>query len=114
MCVAVSAVSILSLLISGLGTSSSQTPGCNRTSTVDRQGCNRNVFRQVWPEVEPSSDGNTKHIFFGLMMSFGGDFRSHGAVPAVQVALKLINEDRDLLPGHTLHYTLLDSQVAIK
>ena len=109
-CVATYAVAILSLLILELRTSSSQMQGCSRT--VDRQGCNRNVFRQTWPEVVDKGDGN-EDIFFGLMMSFGGDYRSHGAVPAVQVALELINKDSSLLPGYTLHYTLLDSQVYI-
>ena len=93
---------LLSLSIATLGLSQSTLSG-------QMQGCSRSVYRQVWPEVVNDSDPS--NLFFGLMMSFGGDYRSHGAVPAVQVALEQINNDSDLLPGYTLHYALLDSQV---
>lgn len=45
-------------------------------------------------------------------MSFGGAFNSSGAVPGIQVALDLINNDTDLLPGYRLGYQLMDSQVS--
>jgi len=50
-------------------------------------------------------------LYLQLIMSFGGSFTSSGVVPAVQVALDQINRRADMLPGYTLHYTLLDSQV---
>ena len=50
---------------------------------------------------------------FGLIMSFGGNIDSSGAVPGVRVALDRINSDSSLLPGYSLHYALSDSQVAI-
>ena len=52
-----------------------------------------------------------KPIVFGLIVSFGGSFNSSGAVPGVRVALDMINNKTDLLPGYTLHYALADSQV---
>lgn len=45
------------------------------------------------------------------MLSFGGGFASAAAIPGVQIALDLINEDEYLLPGYTLHYSISDSQV---
>ena len=50
-------------------------------------------------------------LFIGLMLSFGGGFVSAAAIPGVQIALDLINEDEYLLPGYTLHYSISDSQV---
>ena len=46
-----------------------------------------------------------------LLQSFGGSFNSSGGVAGVQVALDLINNNLDLLPGYSLHYTLTDTQV---
>ena len=56
------------------------------------------------------TDGHTP-IVFGLIVSFGGSFNSSGAVPGVRVALDMINNKTDLLPGYSLHYALSDSQV---
>ena len=70
-------------------------------------------FRDVYPPQTLGSNANDERVplFFGLMMSFGGDVKSSGAIPGVQVALDAINNQPDLLPGYTLHYTLTDSQV---
>ena len=50
-------------------------------------------------------------LTFALLQSFGGSFNSSGGVAGVQVALDLINNNPDLLPGYTLHYSLTDTQV---
>ena len=70
-------------------------------------------YLQVYPGTDPSGETSVgiKSLYFALMMSFGGDFRSSGAIPGVQVALDQINRDPTLLPGYQLHYTLTDSQV---
>ena len=70
-------------------------------------------YLQVYPGVDPSGETSVgiKSLYFALMMSFGGDYRSSGAIPGVQVALDQINSDPTLLPGYQLHYTLTDSQV---
>ena len=52
-----------------------------------------------------------KPLVFGLIMSFGGNFDSSGAIAGVRVALDRINNVSSLLPGYTLHYALSDSQV---
>ena len=57
---------------------------------------------------------NTTHLYFGLMMSFGGSFKSSGVIPGVQMALDLVNNrTSDILSGYTLHYILRDSQVRL-
>ena len=70
-------------------------------------------YLQVYPDTDPSRETSVglKSLYFALMMSFGGDYRSSGAIPGVQVALDQINSDPTLLPGYQLHYTLTDSQV---
>ena len=70
-------------------------------------------YLQVYPGTDPSGETSVgiKSLYFALMMSFGGDFRSSGTIPGVQVALDQINSDPTLLPGYQLHYTLTDSQV---
>ena len=68
-------------------------------------------YLQVYPAVN-ESDGHTP-LYFALMLSFGGDFKSIGALPGVQIALDYINSEPSLLPGYSLHYTLTDSQVGI-
>ena len=66
-------------------------------------------YLQVYPPVN-ESDGRTP-LYFALMLSFGGQFTSVGALPGVQIALDYINSQPDILPGYCLHYTLTDSQV---
>ncbi len=72
-------------------------------------GCGQ--YLQIYPEKD-SGDG-TKHLYMGLMQSFGGGFIASATVPAVQVALDEINANPTILPGYTLHYTLSDSQVGL-
>ena len=73
----------------------------------------RPYYLQVYPDADPSRETSVgiKSLYFALMMSFGGDFRTSGTIPGVQVALDQINSDPTLLPGYRLHYTLTDSQV---
>lgn len=66
-------------------------------------------YLQVYPPVNASDDRIELH--FALMLSFGGDYTSIGALPGVQIALDYINSQTSILPGYTLHYTLTDSQV---
>lgn len=65
---------------------------------------------QLYPVI-PEGSAN-KALVFGLIMSFGGNIDSSGAVPGVRVALDRINNDSNLLPGYTLHYALSDSRVS--
>ena len=67
-------------------------------------------YIQIYPPVN-ESDGRTP-LYFALMLSFGGQFTSIGALPGVQIALDYINSQPDILPGYSLHYTLTDSQVS--
>ena len=73
-------------------------------------------YLQVYPGTDPSGETSVelKSLHFALMMSFGGDYRSSGTIPGVQVALDQINSDPTLLPGYQLHYTLTDSQVCVR
>ena len=66
-------------------------------------------YLQVYPPVD-ESDGSTP-LYFALVLSSGGEYTSIGAVPGVQVALDYVNNQPDILPGYSLHYTLADSQV---
>ena len=88
----------------------------------DNSQLNDGPYIQVYPPVDLSQDQQscspqnsstgTCPLYIGLIMPFGGDFRSVQALPGVQLALDQINEDEDLLPGYTLHYTLTDSNVS--
>ena len=81
------------------------------------------VYEEVYPSVanfsinsvhdcdpDASPDG-TCPLFFGLLSSFGGIYRSSGCIPGVKIALDEINSDSSILPGYLLHYTLRDSNV---
>ena len=85
-------------------------------SLVDSSPSPWPYYLQVYPGTDPSGETSVelKSLYFALMMSFGGDFRSSGAIPGVQVALDQINSDPTLLPGYQLHYTLTDSQVCAR
>ena len=67
-------------------------------------------YLQIYPPVN-EADGRTP-LYFALVLSFGGGFKSNGAIPGVQIALDYINNEPTVLPGYSLHYTLTDSQVA--
>ena len=82
-------------------------------------------YKEIYPYVDitrdqqscvpdPAAGANgTCPLYIALMMSFGGDFVSSGVIPGVQLAINQINSDPSILPGYTLHYTLLDTQVAM-
>ena len=70
-------------------------------------------YLQVYPPVSADeAAGETKSLYFALMMSFSGNTKTSGTIPGVQAALDGINGDSTLLPGYKLHYTLTDSQVS--
>ena len=68
----------------------------------------------IYPPLVPGS--SETRLYFGLMMSFGGTLKSSGVIPGVQMALDIVNSNKngpdDPLKGHSLHYILLDSQVS--
>ena len=66
-------------------------------------------YLQIYPPVNESDA--RKPLYFALMLSFGGDYTSIGALPGVQIALDYVNSNPSLLPGYSLHYTLTDSRV---
>ena len=68
-------------------------------------------YLQTYPPVNESDDRTP--LYFALVLSFGGNYRSIGALPGVQIALDYINRQSSILPGYTLHYTLSDSQASL-
>ena len=68
-------------------------------------------YLEIYPD-ETTGDPETKHLYFGLMQSFGGGADVRQNVAGAQVALEQINKDPTMLPGYTLHYTLSDAQVS--
>ena len=68
-------------------------------------------YKEIYPPVNISTTDPSSHLFFALVQSFGGPYNGSGNVPAIKVALDRINNSTDILPNHTLHYTLTDSQV---
>ena len=51
-------------------------------------------------------------LHFGYITTITGSFVAGGGIPAVDLALKLINERTDILQNYTLNYTdVLDSRV---
>ena len=79
-------------------------------------------YKQVYPDVNillPEEQRNcsvnenmTCPLYIALMMAFDGDYITSGVIPAVQLALDEINNDSSILPGYTLHYTLIPSRVS--
>ena len=72
---------------------------------------NGEVF-QVYPTLENAPDGTTP-LYFALMQSFSGGYRSSGGIPGLMVALDEINSNSTVLPGYSLHYTLSDNAVGL-
>ena len=72
---------------------------------------NGDVF-QVYPALEDAPEGTTP-LYFALMQSFSGGYVSAGGIPGLMVALDEINNNSDVLPGYSLHYTLSDNGVCI-
>ena len=70
---------------------------------------NGDVF-QVYPDLEDAPEGTTP-LYFALMQSFSGGYVSAGGIPGLMVALDEINNNSDVLPGYSLHYTLSDNGV---
>lgn len=78
-------------------------------------------YKHIYPPTNISNDefscspnpalNETCPLYVALLMSFGGSYVSSGVIPGIQVALDQINSDPRMLPGYTLHYTLMDSQV---
>ena len=53
-------------------------------------------------------------LYFSYITTKTGSFVAAGAIPAVDLALRLINDRTDILPNYTLGYTdILDSEVMI-
>ena len=67
---------------------------------------------QVYPRPEDVSNGTTP-LYFALMQSFSGGYRSSGGIPGLMVALDEINSNSTVLPGYSLHYTLSDNAVGL-
>lgn len=76
-------------------------------------------YKQVYPHVDmPQNQKNcsvaengTCPLYIALMMTFGGDYVGSGAIPGIQLAIDHINSDDTILPGYTLHYTLMATRV---
>ena len=80
-----------------------------KCQSIDSEEATRLSNNTFYPPLNES--GGLRPLVFGLIMSFGGNIDSSGAVPGVRVALDRINSDSSLLPGYYLHYALSDSQV---
>ena len=68
-------------------------------------------YLQEYPPVD-AGDGRVP-LHFALVLSFGGEYVSIGALPGVQIALNYINSEPSILPGYTLHYSLAYSEVQL-
>ena len=51
-------------------------------------------------------------LYFLFMTSWSSSANTSGSLPAVDLALDMINGDSSFLPGYQLHYRALDSQVS--
>ena len=67
-------------------------------------------YHQIYPPLNESDDRTS--LYFAVVLSFGGERVSIGALPGVQIALDHINSQPSILPGYTLHYTLTNSEVS--
>ena len=80
-------------------------------------------YIQVYPPADLSQNQQTCSprnsstgrcpLFFAFIQSFGGVYDGRGTIPGVQLALDQINANPNMLPGYTLHYTLMNSNVSV-
>lgn len=72
------------------------------------------IYKEVYPPIDLNQNfSDSNHLFFSLVQSFGREFNASGNIAGIKVALDRINSDSSILPNHTLHYTLSDSQVSL-
>ena len=77
------------------------------------------VYKQIYPDIVTTqggtncsrSENETCPLYIALLMASDGDYITSGVIPGVQLALDQINSNPDILPGYTLHYTLLPTRV---
>ena len=53
----------------------------------------------------PEGETSPRPLYIAFFTSFGGAYVSSGAIPAVELALELINNSSTILPGYSLNYT---------
>ena len=69
-------------------------------------------YIEVYPDpTDPEVLKGRTPLYFSHIVSLEGQYVSAGTVAGVKVALDRINNDSNLLPGYTLHYTLADCKV---
>ena len=68
---------------------------------------------QCWIIITATATKSPLH--FGYITTLTGSFIASGGIPAVDLALKLINERNNILKNYTLSYTdILDSKVSMQ
>ena len=64
------------------------------------------------PYPPPFNDSRVP-LYFSLIQSFSGQYISSYSLPGLQLALDLINDDPEVLPGYSLHFVLIDTLVSM-